>query len=102
MSTVTLDTSIPALEREMFYCQSKADFISDFLDPANEGFRVTVTLGLSPVHYTEFMISDLFSADMEKTLLAQLRDLFLQKANAIEQQIKDIKRERITVTTGGR
>lgn len=91
------ETSIPYLEREYLYMISKADFIADFLDPANEDFRVTVTMGLTSSVTTEFMISDLFSNEMEKTLLRQLEELFRQKAENIYRQIRDVRKSRIVI-----
>lgn len=89
------ETSIPYLEREYLYMVSKADFIADFLDPANVDFRVTVTMGLTSSVTTEFMISDLFGPEMEKTLLAKLEELFRQKAEHLERQICEVRRSRL-------
>lgn len=81
--------SIPELERELLYLQSKADFISDFLSPGNEAFRVTVTLGLPGKALISFMGSDLYSSDMEKSLLGTLEELFRIKARRVSVILKD-------------
>lgn len=89
--------SVTFLEREYLYLMSKADFISDFLKPENAFFPVTVTLGIPGVVCTEFMVSDLFSTEMEKTMLGELEQLFRQKAEHIQRQIKEIRKSRIGV-----
>lgn len=100
MSNVTLNYSIGYLERELLFCKSKADFLTDLLNGDNARFATWVTIGKSCVS-TTMLVSDLYSREMEATLLEHLRQLFLDKADILHKEILRLKNNKEIVIVDG-
>lgn len=86
---VTLEIkSIPELEREMLYCQSKADFIHDLISQGFPGCGFTVCVGMANTVFTTFQLSDLYSESVSLDMLGTLEQLFRLKAEGLSWAIK--------------
>lgn len=83
------------LEREMWYLRDKADHVADLITQGSDTKRITITFGFGQWNVVSFASSDLFSADMELTMLGQLEKMFRSRVQRIETEIRRKKQIKI-------